>query len=101
MIYEQVINKKGTGNFKTTNDKGYFITTRKPKQIYERANYQFGNLIYDPRVITIGTGALTIGVDMFNDSTVPETKTGIIFNTIRNLDDINKNMEMVWKKVRE
>ena len=30
MIYEQVINKKGTGNFKTTNDKGYFITVRKP-----------------------------------------------------------------------
>jgi haemagglutination activity domain protein len=31
VIYEQVINKKGTGNFKTTNDKGYFITVRKPK----------------------------------------------------------------------
>lgn len=30
VIYEQVINKKGTGNFKTTNDKGYFITVRKP-----------------------------------------------------------------------
>ncbi|QPH95891.1 hemagglutinin repeat-containing protein [Campylobacter concisus] len=101
VIYEQVINKKGTGNFKTTNDKGYFITASKPKQITEGVSYQFGNFIYDPRVITIGTGALTIGVDMFNDSTVSETKTGIIFNTIRNLDDINKNMEMVWKKVRE
>ena len=31
VIYEQVINKKGAGNFKTTNDKGYFITVRKPK----------------------------------------------------------------------
>ena len=101
VIYEQVINKKGTGNFKTTNDKGYFITASKPKQITEGVSYQFGNFIYDPRVIAIGTGALTIGVDMFNDSTVPETKTGIIFNTIRNLDDINKNMEMVWKKVKE
>ena len=30
VIYEQVINKKGTGNFKTTNDEGYFITVRKP-----------------------------------------------------------------------
>ena len=30
VIYEQVINKKGTGNFKTTNDKGYFITVGKP-----------------------------------------------------------------------
>ena len=101
VIYEQVINKKGTGNFKTTNDKGYLVTVGKPKQITEGVSYQFGNFIYDPRVITIGTGALTIGVDMFNDSTVPETKTGIIFNTIRNLDDINKNMEMVWKKVKE
>ena len=54
VIYEQVINKKGTGNFKTTNDKGYFITVSKPKQIHERANYQFGNLIYDPRTWIYG-----------------------------------------------
>lgn len=54
VIYEQVINKKGTGNFKTTNDKGYFVTASKPKQIHERANYQFGNLIYDPRTWTYG-----------------------------------------------
>jgi len=51
VIYEQVINKKGTGNFKTTNDKGYFITVSKPKQIHEGVNYHFGNLIYDPNII--------------------------------------------------
>ena len=54
VIYEQVINKKGTGNFKTTNDKGYFITASKPKQITEGVSYQFGNFIYDPKTWAYG-----------------------------------------------
>ncbi|WP_188116124.1 hypothetical protein, partial [Campylobacter concisus] len=54
VIYEQVINKKGTGNFKTTNDKGYFITVGKPKQITEGVSYQFGNFIYDPKTWAYG-----------------------------------------------
>ena len=54
VIYEQVINKKGTGNFKTTNDKGYFITVSKPKQITEGVSYQFGNFIYDPKTWAYG-----------------------------------------------
>ena len=39
---------------KSINSKGYFIVVSKPKQIHERANYQFGNLIYDPRTWTYG-----------------------------------------------
>lgn len=39
---------------KSINSKGYFIVVSKPKQIHERANYQFGNFIYDPRTWTYG-----------------------------------------------
>lgn len=49
VIYEQIINSKGTGNFKTMQS-GMFVSTGKPVQITEGVNYKFGNFVYDPKI---------------------------------------------------
>ena len=76
VIYEQVINKKGTGNFKTTNDKGYFITASKPKQITEGVSYQFGNFIYDPKNINISMKSIDF-IEGYLPGIPSTTKAGI------------------------
>jgi len=76
VIYEQVINKKGTGNFKTTNDKGYFITVSKPKQITEGVSYQFGNFIYDPKNINISMKSIDF-IEGYLPGIPSTTKAGI------------------------
>ena len=78
VIYEQVINKKGTGNFKTTNDKGYFITTRKPK--ISAPESSSSTLLKDitkdikfydsSKTVGIGTGGIiSAGIDTYSQYT--------------------------------
>ena len=50
VIYEQIINSKGTGNFKIMQS-GRFVSTSKPVQIIEGVNYKFENFVYDPKNI--------------------------------------------------
>ena len=50
VIYEQIMNSKGTGNFKMMQG-GRFVSTGKPVQITESVNYKFGNFVYDPKNI--------------------------------------------------
>ena len=72
VIYEQVINKKGTGNFKTTNDKGYFITVRKPKLAAPEApekDIKFYDTSKTPGIVagtTIG-GGIDLGSQYINN----------------------------------
>ena len=72
VIYEQVINKKGTGNFKTTNDKGYFITVRKPKLASPEApekDIKFYDISKTPGIVagtTIG-GGIDLGSQYINN----------------------------------
>ena len=72
VIYEQVINKKGTGNFKTTNDKGYFITVRKPKLAAPEApekDIKFYDISKTPGIVagtTIG-GGIDLGSQYINN----------------------------------
>ena len=80
VIYEQVINKKGTGNFKTTNDKGYFITVRKPKLASPEApekDIKFYDISKTPGIVagtTIG-GGIDLGSQYINNG-----------NSFKNLD---------------
>ncbi|MBF0898519.1 MAG: hypothetical protein HXK58_09650, partial [Campylobacter concisus] len=80
VIYEQVINKKGTGNFKTTNDKGYFITDRKPKLASPEApekDIKFYDISKTPGIVagtTIG-GGIDLGSQYINNG-----------NSFKNLD---------------
>ena len=76
VIYEQVINKKGTGNFKTTNDQGYFITVSKPKQITEGVSYLFGNFIYDTKNINISMKSIDF-IEGYLSGIHSATKAGI------------------------
>ncbi|OUT16092.1 hypothetical protein B9N60_10065, partial [Campylobacter concisus] len=72
VIYEQVINKKGTGNFKTTNDKGYFITVSKPKPASPEApekDIKFYDISKTPGIVagtTIG-GGIDLGSQYINN----------------------------------
>ena len=72
VIYEQVINKKGTGNFKTTNDEGYFITVRKPKLASPEApekDIKFYDISKTPGIVagtTIG-GGIDLGLQYINN----------------------------------
>lgn len=78
VIYEQVINKKGTGNFKTTNDKGYFITVSKPK--ISAPESSSSTLLKDitkdikfydsSKTVGIGTGGIiSAGIDTYSQYT--------------------------------
>ncbi|WP_103597949.1 hypothetical protein [Campylobacter concisus] len=70
VIYEQVINKKGTGNFKTTNDKGYFITVRKPKLAAPEApekDIKFYDISKTPGIVT--GGIISAGIDTYSQYT--------------------------------
>jgi haemagglutination activity domain protein len=53
VIYEQIINSKGTGNFKMMQG-GRFVSTGKPVQIIKGVNYKFGNFVYDPKTWAYG-----------------------------------------------
>ncbi|WP_219808179.1 hypothetical protein, partial [Campylobacter concisus] len=80
VIYEQVINKKGTGNFKTTNDKGYFITVRKPKLASPEApekDIKFYDISKTPGIVagTIIGGGIDLGSQYINNG-----------NSFKNLD---------------
>ena len=70
VIYEQVINKKGTGNFKTTNDKGYFITVRKPKLASPEAPEKDIKFYDSSETVGIVTGGIiSAGIDTYSQYT--------------------------------
>ena len=70
VIYEQIMNSKGTRNFKMMQG-GRFVSTGKPKQIPEGVNYRFGNFIYNSKTWVHGV----VLEEMVNGYLSPEPPT--------------------------
>ena len=70
VIYEQIMNSKGTRNFKMMQG-GRFVSTGKPKQIPEGVNYRFGNFIYNSKTWVYGV----VLEEMVNGYLSPEPPT--------------------------